>query len=283
MTTPPQPPKKYLLPITIAFVAFVFGVGAVKIEQWESSGMWHTEKAFENNHGDENEFCNIALINLRGDMATYGDSSDGTVASSEFIVNAIEDAEKNEDIKGVVLQIDSTGGDPVAGEEIANALLRSTKPNVALVRSSGLSAAYWAALGANTIIASANSEVGSIGVTSSYVDQVNMNKKDGLQFNQISTGEYKDMYNPNKPLTAKEEKVIRDELNTVFQSFKHFVSERRGLTDAELAGDLTSGLGFVGTNARERKLVDMLGDKETARTYIASKLGKPLDEIILCK
>jgi len=54
----------------------------------------------------------------------------------------IEDAEENENIKAIILEVDSYGGKPIAGEEIANALKRAKKPTVGLIRSAGLSAAY---------------------------------------------------------------------------------------------------------------------------------------------
>lgn len=140
--------------------------------------------------------CNVQGTILRGDVVTYISPSDyndnGDVivdqGSSEFVVKDIEDAEKDDSIKAIIVEIDSYGGSGVAGEEIANALKSAKKPTVALIRGAGDSAAYWAAIGASRIFASKNSDVGSIGVTMSYLDAVEQNKKDGYTYNSLSVG-----------------------------------------------------------------------------------------------
>jgi len=62
--------------------------------------------------------------------------------SSEWILSSIDSAEKNKNVKAIVLEVDSYGGEPVAGEEVANALKLAKKPTVGFIRQSGVSAAY---------------------------------------------------------------------------------------------------------------------------------------------
>ncbi|MFH1193759.1 MAG: S49 family peptidase [bacterium] len=121
---------------------------------------------------DQDIFCNTVGINLHGTLVTYippkdsdDDSDDASdMTSSDDILNYLEQAEEDKDIKAIVLEVDSYGGSAVAAEEISNALKRVTKPTVAYIRDGGASAAYWAATGADMIFASKNSDVGSIGV-----------------------------------------------------------------------------------------------------------------------
>ncbi len=105
---------------------------------------------------------------------------DGTtladVSSSDYIVSAIQAGEEDVNIKAHLIEIDSGGGYPVAGEEIARALTAAKKPTVAVIRQIGASAAYMAAAAADHIFASRYSEVGSIGLTASFLDQAKKNE-----------------------------------------------------------------------------------------------------------
>ena len=237
--------------------------------------------------------CNVKVVKLEGPLDTYAsggvsDPSDpnasdfGYGVDSASIVSQLDEAESSSDIKAIVLQIDSTGGSPVAAEEISNALKRSGKPTVALIRGAGLSAAYRSATGANTIIAAENAEVGSIGVTSSYLDQTKHNSQSGYTFNAISTGEYKDMLNSNKPLTANEREMVVHELNIVFANFVKTVNQNRHLTMEASSSPLTTGASFIASEALEYKLIDKIGDRETARDYLAGVLSLPRTEVSFC-
>ena len=91
--------------------------------------------------------CNVWGIELRGELVTYrlgGETEEEPVdqTSSEEIVNTIQEAESDPKVKAILLEVDSPGGSGVAAEEIANALKYSTKPTVAQIRESGVSAAY---------------------------------------------------------------------------------------------------------------------------------------------
>jgi len=76
-----------------------------------------------------------------GDLDEKGNIAIDAIAS-EWILNSIQNAEKNKNIKAIVLEVDSYGGQPVAGEEVANALKLAKKPTVGFIRQSGVSAAY---------------------------------------------------------------------------------------------------------------------------------------------
>src|SRR3989344_5662046 len=90
--------------------------------------------------------CNVLGINLHGTLWTYilqdggGLLADKDAVSSEDILYYIDKAEKDEKIKAILVEVDSSGGVPVAGEEIAGALGASVKPTVGLIRQMGISA-----------------------------------------------------------------------------------------------------------------------------------------------
>lgn len=275
----------------VALIALMFGIAIAHTPQTQEAGDTSSTINLFADKEVTAPSCNVAVIKLQGGITTYNDSSVDTTdpsadmsgwVDSEHIVADIEAADASSTIDAIVMQIDSTGGSPVAAEEISGALRRAHKSTVALIRGEGLSAAYWSATGADTIFAAENSEVGSIGVTSSYVDQVKHNTQIGYTFHSISTGEYKDMLNSNKALTKGEEALVREEIGVMFDNFVNTVSRNRNIAVASITPALTSGAPFIASYALEHKLIDQIGDKESVRDYLAEKLRKPKSQIIYC-
>lgn len=190
-------------------------------------------------------------------------------------------AEKDQNILGVLARIDSGGGSPVASEIISNRFKKSSLPVVALIRERGASGGYLIATGAKTIIASPFSDVGSIGITMSYLENTAKNKKDGVQYISLSSGKYKDYGSPDKALTFDEQKLFQRDLKIWHDHFVKIVSENRNLPFEQVA-KVADGSSMPGSLALENKLIDTLGDQETARKWFAEKLNLKLDKVIFC-
>lgn len=216
--------------------------------------------------------CNAVGVEIRGCIRTYrpetsdsstspSDSTCDTITSSEEVIWKLEEAANDPKIKAVVLQIDSGGGSPVAAEEIAATMKTLGKPSVAWVRESADSAAYWIGSSADTIIASAGSDIGSIGVTYSYVDNANKNTKDGLTYNQLTTGKYKDTGTTDRALTTDERALIMRDLNITLQDFVQAIATNRHLS-VEKVSALADGSSMLGKMALENGLIDQLGTKQ---------------------
>jgi len=107
------------------------------------------------------------------------------MVSSEEIVKYIDVIEDDEYMEALIVEIDSYGGYPVASEEIMNALKKMKTPVVALIREGAASGAYLIATGADKIYASEASDVGSIGVSMSYIDYSEQNKEEGYNLSTI--------------------------------------------------------------------------------------------------
>ena len=225
-----------------------------------------------------NSDCNVANIKLYGDIDTYGTCPE-CASSSDEIMNQIKDAEDNGDIKAIVLNIDSSGGGTVASQEIANAMKYAQKTTVALIRSGGMSGGYFAATGADRIFASSMSNIGSIGITSSYLDNVEKNKKDGLTYNELSIGKFKDAGSPDRPLTAEERALWLADLKIGYDIFVASVAENRGL-DLEKVKLLADGNTMKGQKALDNGLIDQLGDMFDVEKYLSDKLG---EKAIVCR
>jgi protease-4 len=217
----------------------------------------------------------VAYIPLRGQLYTYlpGEASTSADASaSEDVTAQIRSADADPSIAAVVLEVDSLGGSPVAGEDVANALRGAGKPTVALIRDSGDSAAYLAASGAQKIFASAFSDVGDIGVTSSFVDQSKKNAAEGYTYHQLSVGTFKDLFDPDKPMTAAEEALVKQQLNLYYEKLIDEIAANRHLS-VETLKTLSDGRSFTGTQALENKLIDDIGGIDDVREYLRGVLG----------
>lgn len=224
--------------------------------------------------------CNVLGIKLRGDLLTYIPPSDSETAkdqtASENIVYAINEAEKDNSTKAIVLVVDSYGGYPVAGEEIAIALKKANKPTIAFIREGGVSAAYMAASGADRIFASQNSDVGSIAVTMSYLDYVRQNQKEGLTYIPLSSGRFKDTGDPNKPLTQEERNLLMRDVNILHENFIKMVAENRNL-DIEKVRKIADGSTMLGEMALRNGLIDQIGGIFEVKEYIKEKIGEEAD------
>lgn len=229
--------------------------------------------------GDEYEYCNVSDIKLQGDMMAHITDNGDDVSSSEDIVLAIENADQDDNIKAIILEIDSSGGYPVAGEEVANALKAAKKPTVAIIRQTGVSAAYWAATGADRIFASSLSDVGSIGVTMSYLDYAKQNEKEGLTYNQLSIGRYKDTGDPDKALTEEEKQLLERDIKITYEEFIKAVANNRNL-DIEKVRILADGSSMMGKAALENGLIDQIGGLSEAREYLSGVIG---NEALVCQ
>lgn len=232
----------------------------------------------------EEEKCNVQGIKLHGDLLTYPFPTDlseqelgmdDQVASQDIVI-AINDAEKDKKIKAILIEIDSYGGQAVAAEEVANTLKQAQKPTVALIREDGISAAYWAATGADMIFASKNSDVGSIAVTMSYLDFVKQNQKEGITYQQLSSGKFKDAGNPEKPLTKEEKKLIMRDLEILHQNFVRAVAENRNL-DIEKVKSLADGSTMLGEMALKNGLIDRVGNLSEVKNYLKEKIGEDIE------
>lgn len=271
----------------MGFGMFLFASGIIITNQlgWlDSSSSSDESSSAAVEESTDDITCNVQGTILRGDVVTYispGDYNDnGDIivdqGSSEFVVRDIENAEKDDSIKAIIVEIDSYGGSGVAGEEIADALKSAKKPTVALIRGAGDSAAYWAATGASRIFASQNSDVGSIGVTMSYLDAVEQNKKDGYTYNSLSSGKFKDTGNPDKPLTPEEVKLMMRDVNIMHQNFIKAVSDNRKL-DIEKVKTLADGSTMLGEAALQNGLIDQIGGQTEVNQYLKDKIGEDVE------
>jgi len=233
--------------------------------------------------------CNIAVIPIVGEIIPYaGAEKDGSgnelppTTNADDVLSLLRAAETNSNIRGILVRIDSGGGSGVPAEIITNALKRTPLPAVALIREMGASAAYLVATGARTIIASPFSDIGSIGVTMSYVENATKNAQEGLQYVPLASAQFKDYMNPNKPLTQAERMLIERDLTIYHKQFVEEVAKNRNLPLEQIA-KLADGSSMAGALALENGLIDSLGDQQTARVWFADNLTISPTNVVFCE
>lgn len=272
--------KKFIKGVTFLII-FLAALIILKDEYNYQFGSYSNGLEEVTSNSEEEVSCNILGIELRGDVVTYvspenKDKEDNVIVdetSSEEVISLIDQAEADEDTKAIILEVDSYGGSPVAAQEISEALKKATKPTVAFVRGSAVSAAYWAATGADTIFASSLSDIGGIGITMSYLDNTKKNTKDGLTYNSLSVGKFKDYGNPDKVLAEEEKGLLMRDLEIAHNIFIKSVSDNRNLP-IDKVKLLADGSSMPGQMALDNGLIDKIGGIYEVNDYLAEKLGE---------
>lgn len=231
--------------------------------------------------------CNIAVMPIEGIILPYS-TVDGILTTGDPYVTPstvrsfLTTVNKEPTIKGVLFEINSPGGTPVAAETIAHDIKAFTLPTVAIIGDVGASGGYMVASGAHTILASSMSQIGSIGVTMSYVENSQKNKEDGLTYVSLSSGKYKDAGSPDKPLTDDERALFEKDLTTIKNDFVNLVATNRNLPVATVSA-LADGSTMLGQQAVDNKLVDQIGGRDVAKKVFAEMLGLKPEAISFCE
>lgn len=251
--------------------------------QYQFGDYYSDDYSYNEDSGDSE--CNVAVIELQGSMVTYISPEsldlDGYILSDEtsanYVISAIKEAEADDSIKAILIEIDSYGGSPVAAYEINQAIHKyTTKPVVAMVRSAATSGAYLVAVAADKIFATPYSDIGGIGVTMSYVDYARQNEREGINYNSLSTGKYKDYGDYDKPLTREERALIMRDLEIIHEDLIKIVASDRNL-DIEKVRELADGSSLMGQMAKDNGLIDEIGSHFEVNNYLKEIIGEEID------
>jgi len=265
--------KNSLIIISISII--ILTIGMFWYDQINYYSYYSSDNYTETNC-DKNQ--NVALIKIQGEIVTYdnwyGDQGEyhEDIVSSERIVGYIQDANEKDHIKAIIIEIDSYGGLPVASEEIMNAIKRSKKMTIAVIRDAGASGAYLIASAADYIYASEMSNVGGIGITMSYLDYSQANKLEGVIYQELTSAKFKDTGSPDKDLAKEEREILMRDINIMHDIFIRKIAENRNL-DVEKIKELADGSTMMGKMAKENNLIDEIGDIYDAQEWIKEKLN----------
>jgi protease-4 len=227
--------------------------------------------------------CNVAVLPIEGTILPYhGLASYDLVITPEAVESFMTIVEKDKNIDGVLIEVNSSGGTPVASERIADRLRNSSLPVVGLVGDIAASGGYMVAAASDYLIASPMSDIGSIGVTMSYIEESKKNEEEGLTYVQLTTGEYKDIGTPNRPITDEERELLQADLKIVHNEFVNIVAKYRDMEISEVEA-LADGSSMPGLRAIDTGLIDSLGSRAEAKSIFAEILEMDIENVNFCE
>jgi protease-4 len=207
---------------------------------------------YEVESGISDGTCNVAVFPIEGVILPfYGLLEYDMVTTPEMVESFMRSVEEDDQIRAVLVEINSPGGTPVASQRIAERFRNSSLPVIGLAGDLAASGGYMVAAATDYLIASPMSDVGSIGVNMSYVEESKKNEEEGLTYVQLTTGKFKDIGDPNRAITEEERALLQADLQVVHDEFVDIVAKYRGL-DRDKIATLADGSSMPG-EARIRK------------------------------
>jgi protease-4 len=197
------------------------------------------------------------------------------IVEVDDLVREVKAHRENPQVKAVVIRINSPGGVVGPTQELHQALVRvreAGKPVVASLGSVAASGGYYTAVAADRILANPGTLTGSIGVIMQMANVENLFKKVGVDYVVVKAGQYKDLGNFSRPMTAEERRVLQMLLDDVHAQFIDAVAKGRKLDRADVV-KFSDGRVFSGVQARDLKMVDTLGSLEDAVNEAARLAG----------
>ena len=225
----------------------------------------------------------IAVIHIEGVIAGGRGAAGiwGEGGGTDGVIRQIQAAREDEDVKAVVIRINSPGGSAPASQEVGEELkkLRRTgKPVVASMGDIAASGGYWIAALCDRIYANPGTITGSIGIYIPYANWEELFKKIGVHGEKIKSGPHKDMLSPERAMTETERAILQTMVDDLYDQFVTVVSEGRKM-EASRVRELADGRIYTGRQARALGLVDEMGTMEeavNAAAKMAGISGKPV-------
>lgn len=210
--------------------------------------------------GDDGDFDpnTVAVITMSGTI-----QYDGTECSPEGLKQLLDEAEESDNVKAVVLRVDSGGGTATAGEEMAAYVRDFSKPVVVSSASLNASAAYEISSQADCIYVAKTTEIGSIGTVMQVTDFSELLDKLGVDVDNIASAQSKDSSYGTRPLTEEERQYYQDMIDQINSVFIDNVATGRGMSTEEVEA-LATGLTWTGMTAVDNGIADEVGTLEDA-------------------
>ncbi len=198
----------------------------------------------------------------------------GPILSSEEVLNKINDAKTDSNIKGVLFVVDSPGGAVAPSVEMAYAIkeLRELKPVVAYAAGTMASGSYYASIWADKIIANPGSMVGSIGVIFQSLNVEEVINKLGIKPQTIKAGKYKESGTPLRAWEEYEQKELETLIDDTYDIFVGDVAKARGLKREDHTKYADAHI-FTSYRAKDVGLIDEVGTLSVAQGELLKLSG----------
>jgi len=217
----------------------------------------------------------IGIVEAKG---TIGEAAPAGI-DSDKIVKLLKKYEKDEDIKAIVLRVDSPGGAVAPSQEIHDAVKRIKARKKVVVSMGGMAASggYYISAPADRIFAEPGTLTGSIGVIFLHFNVRGLLEWAKVEETTLKSGKYKDTLSPFRPIQETDREEIQSISDDVYSQFVQAVAQGRGMPEARVR-EIAEGRIYTGKRAKELKLVDELGgfdDAVAAAWGLAGQSGEP--------
>jgi len=218
----------------------------------------------------------LAQLGLNPHVARL--SVTGFIADDRSQREMLEKIAENDQVRGVIVYIDSPGGTTAGAEALYTSLRRlaEKKPVVAVFGTAATSAAYLAGIAADHIVARGNSITGSVGVILQWAEFSELLRNWGINVEEIRSGELKAVPSPFKPPDPASRALVEELVNESREWFVGVVAQRRNLSPTDLE-QVRTGRIYTGRQALDIGLVDAIGGERTALQWLQEKHGVPTD------
>ena len=212
----------------------------------------------------------VAVLYAVGDI----DSGSEGQMKSENIVKELNRLADNDDVKAVVLRVNSPGGSAFGSEQMwfAAKQLRAKKPLIVSMSDYAASGGYYMSCIADTIVAQPTTLTGSIGIFGMFPNFEGIVDKIGVNFSVVKTNELSDFGNTMRPMTDSERIILQNYINRGYELFVSRCAEGRNTTNDEIKR-IAEGRVWTGADALSIGLVDVLGGLDDAIAIAAQKAG----------
>ncbi len=216
----------------------------------------------------------IALVTQEGDITRggSGDEITDTGITASASVKLLREVEDDSSIQGVILRIDSPGGDGIASDDILHEVKRLSqkKPTVISMSDLAASGGYFIAMTGDPVVAYPNTLTGSIGVFFGRVNLKGLYDKLGITKESLSRGKFANIDSENGPLTDEERAKLRHEIEVFYKGFVQRVADgrKRKYDDVE---PLAQGRVWLGSQAKQNGLVDEIGGLDRALELVKQR------------
>jgi len=208
--------------------------------------------------GDVNSENKIAVVYAEGNIVD-GEGLGGEIGGDN-LAKKLRELRMDEDVKAVVLRVNSPGGSATASEIIGREveLLQAQKPVIVSMGNFAASGGYWISMAASQIFAESNTITGSIGVFGVLFNVQDIANENGITWDVVKTGRYADINTVSRPKTPEELARLQKVVDAIYERFLSKVSESRKLPKARVA-EIAQGRVWSGLQAKEIGLVDQIG------------------------
>ena len=235
----------------------------------------------------KNEKGSVAWIKVRGVIATDNSSSPfNRPQGAGAIAKRVREAGEAEEVKAIVLDINSPGGTVAAVQNIYSEILKAKKNGkkvVALFRDVAASGGFYIAMGADKIVAEPGTITGSVGVIMQSANVEGLFDKIGVKMVPITSGKYKDIGSAYRPMTPEEKALLQDMVDDTYTQFFAAVKAGRPNVAEETLREYTDGRVFTGQRAYNLGFIDKLGGEEEALNLAGELAGVKDPKIISSK